>query len=902
MLTLSISAAAHGGFASTEVFLPAVGRITANGGAQFFTTVWATNLTNVAETFKFEFLKQGQANESPASFTDSLAPGETKVYENVVETKLGLASAIGAARVTSSGEIFVSERIFDQPPGADLGDTQGLFFAGVPKTFSISAGQSASIQGLNQGGSENFRYNFALVETGGGSPTINVQVFDGNGALLGQKAYALQPFEQLQPNVADVVPGFSSINARLTATVTGGTGSLLLAGALLANVSEDSSGFEMSFRDNLLGGGPAGVTSLNGLTGALTIAHGANTTVNVNGSTITIDSVGGGAGSGLTAVAHDNSLAGSGTVAIPLGIANGQVVRSFNGLHDAITLAAGTNVTLTPSGNTITIASSASGGSGGLTSVTHDATLAGAGTGASPLGIAAGGVGNAQLGSSAVTASKIAAGQVVTSLNSLHDGVTLAAGSNITITPVGNTLTFAATGGGGGLASVAHNATLSGDGTGGTPLGIAVPLALSTSATGAAVTVSSFNGTGVLGNASSGGGTFGVEGTADGTSGISTSTINAGVFGDSSIHFGVVGFSSSGTGVHGRSSSGSGVLAQSASGVAVVAQTTSGGDAVVGQNASVAADSAGVLGVDGTGLSGQTGSLSAGVRGESSSHIGVEGLTKTGAAAVRGLNTSTANDTSGVFGRDGSGLSGISAKAPAGVRGESASFIGTFGSSAKGQGVVGVTVSGVGVAAGNSSGTMSVGLVNVGAGDAIFAKGNVQVTGNLAVTGSKSFVEPHPTDPSKQIRFVCLEGPESGTYFRGSGRVAGGFATIEVPESFRDVTDENGLTVVATPVGGPGSIWVVRKGLDRIVLQASSDVHFDYVVNGVRKAYRDFEVVGENRSFVPDGPDDKSFAQYAPEIQRRLVATGIYNADGTVNLETAKRLGWDKRWPEAQNR
>jgi hypothetical protein len=46
------------------------------------------------------------------------------------------------------------------------------------------------------------------------------------------------------------------------------------------------------------------------------------------------------------------------------GIANGQVVRSLNGLHDDVLLAAGTNVTITPSGQTLTI--SASGGGGGL--------------------------------------------------------------------------------------------------------------------------------------------------------------------------------------------------------------------------------------------------------------------------------------------------------------------------------------------------------------------------------------------------------------------------------------------------------------------------------------------------------------------------------------------------------
>src|SRR5262249_22713318 len=42
-------------------------------------------------------------------------------------------------------------------------------------------------------------------------------------------------------------------------------------------------------------------------------------------------------------------------------------------------------------------------------------------------------------------AAKIAPGNVVKGLNGLKDNVTLAAGSNITITPVGNTLTIAST-------------------------------------------------------------------------------------------------------------------------------------------------------------------------------------------------------------------------------------------------------------------------------------------------------------------------------------------------------------------------------------------------------------------------------------------------------------------------
>src|SRR5918993_1489461 len=79
-----------------------------------------------------------------------------------------------------------------------------------------------------------------------------------------------------------------------------------------------------------------------------------------------------------------------------------------------------------------------------LTSVTHDASLTGDGTNSAPLGIANNGVGTSQLANGAITAPKIASGQVVKSINGLTDDVTLAAGSNISLALTGQTLTIAA--------------------------------------------------------------------------------------------------------------------------------------------------------------------------------------------------------------------------------------------------------------------------------------------------------------------------------------------------------------------------------------------------------------------------------------------------------------------------
>lgn len=91
-----------------------------------------------------------------------------------------------------------------------------------------------------------------------------------------------------------------------------------------------------------------------------------------------------------------------------------------------------------------------SAGGGGVTAVTATGPLASSG-GATP-NISLGLVPTANIADAAVTAPKIATGQVVKSVNTLKDDVTLAAGANITITPTGNTLTIASTGGGGGNA------------------------------------------------------------------------------------------------------------------------------------------------------------------------------------------------------------------------------------------------------------------------------------------------------------------------------------------------------------------------------------------------------------------------------------------------------------------
>jgi hypothetical protein len=268
-------------------------------------------------------------------------------------------------------------------------------------------------------------------------------------------------------------------------------------------------------------------------------------------------------------------------------------------------------------------------------------------------------------------------------------------------------------------------------------------------------------------------------------------------------------------------------------------------------------------------------------------------------ATIQATNLSTSCPTGTACGvsaavSSGTAISGSSATGGDGVYGTSADA-----SAAGVHGFLNQNFAGSKAVWGEHQGT-SAGIYGVYGSVNTLVGGNYGVysLGNMGASGTKPFVEPHPTDPKKVIRYVALEGPEAGTYFRGKAFVHRGVAEIDVPDSFRIVTDEEGLTVHVTPVGR-AQAWVDRADLNQIVIGASRDVAINYIVHGVRKAYKDWEVVADGVEYMPSGPDAQMPLGLSDEARRRLIANGTYHADGTVNMDTAARVGWTAIW-EAQ--
>ncbi len=319
---------------------------------------------------------------------------------------------------------------------------------------------------------------------------------------------------------------------------------------------------------------------------------------------------------------------------------------------------------------------------------------------------------------------------------------------------------------------------------------------------------------------------------------------------------------------------------------------------VGGQINGTGTDAAGVTGlaVAGTGVV-------HGVKGQSSSASdgasGVKGhaFSTTGQVfGVLGQTDSVSLDSvAGVRGFDSSGYNPPDAFGPSAVLGTALDWFGVSGKSRY------ISVYGQLMTTSDTHGQFGVLGSNFGvAADTTGPPWGVFAGGNLGASGAKHFVEPDPREPNGLILYSSLEGREVGTYFRGTARSSGGRAVIEIPEDFRIVTDENGLTVQLTPVGAFSQMYVENQDLNQIVVHSSRDVTFHYLVQGVRRAFKDFTPLARGYEFMPLSPDDRMPAYLTEEAQRRLIANGTYNADGTVNMVTAERAGWTKVWANRQ--
>jgi hypothetical protein len=118
---------------------------------------------------------------------------------------------------------------------------------------------------------------------------------------------------------------------------------------------------------------------------------------------------------------------------------------------------------------------------------------------------------------------------------------------------------------------------------------------------------------------------------------------------------------------------------------------------------------------------------------------------------------------------------------------------------------------------------------NITAGGNINAEGQIvsqtQVTASgITLTSRKPFDIPHPNKKGWRLRHVCLEGPESGVYFRGRIKNK---TEIDLPNYWKDLVDIDSITVNLTSIGSHQDVIVKTWNEDKVYLQSKEDLPID---------------------------------------------------------------------------
>ncbi len=130
----------------------------------------------------------------------------------------------------------------------------------------------------------------------------------------------------------------------------------------------------------------------------------------------------------------------------------------------------------------------------------------------------------------------------------------------------------------------------------------------------------------------------------------------------------------------------------------------------------------------------------------------------------------------------------------------------------------------------------------------IVANDDLIADDDVLAGGVKSFVIEHPKNPNKKIVYACIEGPEAAVYTRGTSKLVNGEVWIPFNDNFSLIIIEKSITVQLTPLSADSKgLAVIEKSQKGIRIKelynGSGNYEFDYIVQAVRSGYEDFQVV-----------------------------------------------------------
>ncbi|MGV8039355.1 MAG: PKD domain-containing protein [Thermoanaerobaculaceae bacterium] len=220
------------------IYIPGAAHVAGSAGTNWKTDLEVHNPGATQASYTVALLKRDQDNPAPAEKPFTLGPGLSVRYPDALS---GLFSHSGGAtlRVTATqGQVMVTSRTYnDQPNG-----TYGQFVPGAPLSVAFGQGVTARLVQLaySTDAKKGFRTNLGLVNASSLTIAVWVDLYRGDGTLLGTRGASLGPYRSTQLNdvfstvtTADVADGFA-----LVRTTTAG-GAFFAYASVIDNLSGD---------------------------------------------------------------------------------------------------------------------------------------------------------------------------------------------------------------------------------------------------------------------------------------------------------------------------------------------------------------------------------------------------------------------------------------------------------------------------------------------------------------------------------------------------------------------------------------------------------------------------------------------------------------------------------------
>lgn len=191
----------------SPIYVAASAHVAGAAGTNWRTDLEVHSYGDEVASYKIELLRHGANNSDPRGQSFALSPGESRRFEDILDSVFDFEGA-AALRITPiRGRIIVTSRTYNllgrgNALGLPEGATFGQYIPGLTADAAIGFGDQSRLIQLSHSIDDaiGFRTNLVLLNATAGSIEVEIELFRANGAHLGTIDRTLAPYEYRQLN------------------------------------------------------------------------------------------------------------------------------------------------------------------------------------------------------------------------------------------------------------------------------------------------------------------------------------------------------------------------------------------------------------------------------------------------------------------------------------------------------------------------------------------------------------------------------------------------------------------------------------------------------------------------------------------------------------------------------